>query len=812
VRDWVTRRPTAAAALLYLVLAFALFAPGLAPGRTLSASDVLWTSVPWEAVRPADVPGLGSNLDLQDAAVQFQPALRATRAALPHIPTWDPYTLGGRSFLGDPQSQVFSLFSVPSYVLPFWKSLAVVAALKVFVAALGAFLLGRALGMRFGGSLMTGLVFGFSLWAVTWISWPHGSVWALVPWLCLLCELTVRRPGPLPFAGLAGVVGLAFLSGHPASTLQVLFVVVLFWVGRVLASPSLRRGAAPRLLALGAGLVVGTALAAVALIPFVELLRHSSDATARADASSLLKQPSRYLLGIFLPDYWGHGRTALQLGGGLEERAYYVAALPLMLGAAALVLRATVVRIAVTLVGAATLAVATGLPPFYDIVVHLPGFDAANNGRFAVIAVLCLAVLAGWGLDELASAPQRRRAVVLACGALMLVLPVLIAVAGRDFGRDAFGDALRVAWGFADASPDHPAVIKLAALLDWLGVAAAALVLLVLRLRGRLGVPAFVALALVLVTFDLFKAGMGYTPAIPQSHAMQPATPAIEYLQARRPERFSALQVTKALSLVYPLVPNTAMNYRLSDVRGYVIPTEERYFGLWRDVIHRDDGCYYLFCTQAPPADDRSYRALALLGVGSLLQHPGDPPLAGLRPVYDGKDARIYRNPDALPRAFLVDRQVVARSAAAARDTVTAPGFPARTTAVVERPVTGLAAGSGSPGTAAIAGYEAERVAVDTDATRPALLVLTDNWYPGWKAKVDGKDAPVERVDYLIRGVRVPAGAHRVEFSYEPASWRAGWIVSLLALLAILGAAGFGWRRRRNQPGHAGPTAGMFEA
>ena len=65
--------------------------------------------------------------------------------------------------------------------------------------------------------------------------------------------------------------------------------------------------------------------------------------------------------------------------------------------------------------GAAALAVATGLPPLYDLVVQLPGFDAANNGRFAVIAVLCLAVLAGWGLDELTArdAAPRRRGVVL---------------------------------------------------------------------------------------------------------------------------------------------------------------------------------------------------------------------------------------------------------------------------------------------------------------------------------------------------------------------------------------------------------------
>ena len=195
---------------------------------------------------------------------------------------------------------------------------------------------------------------------------------------------------------------------------------------------------------------------------------------------------------------------------------------------------------------------------------------------------------------------------------------------------------------------------------------------------------------------------MGYNPAIPQSHAVQPATPAVRYLQDRSPQRFSALQVTSALSLVYPFAPNTAMRYQVQDVRGYVIPTEERYFDLWRDVIHRKDGCYYLFCTQAPPADDRSYRALALLGVGNLLQHPRDPPLAGQRPAYDGADARIYRNPAALPRAFLVDRQQVVDGAKAARDTVTAAGFPARSVAVTEQRIAGIPEGTAtsSPGAA----------------------------------------------------------------------------------------------------------------
>ncbi len=811
VVSWGTRRPTAVAAALYLLLSLIMFSPGLVPGRTLSASDLLWTATPWDSSRPASIPPLGSNRELTDSVAEFQPALLATRASLPHIPLWDPDTLSGRPLIADPQAAVFSPFSVPAYVLPFWKSLAVIAALKLFVAALGAFLLGRLLGMRFGGALLTGLVFGFSLWSVTWVSWPHMSVWAFLPWLCLLSERCVRRPGPLPFVGLAIVVGLQFLAGHPSSSYQILLVVGLFWVARVVLSAPLRRRFALRLLVLAFALVAGAAVAALVLLPFAELLAHSQDTGLRAQLASLFHEPTRDLLGIFLHDYWGHGPTSLEFASELEEHAYYVAALPLMLAAGALVGRPRRERIAVAAVGATTLAVATGISPMYDLAVKLPGLAAANNGRFAVVSVLCLAVLAGWGLDDLTGSrlrPSRRRAVI-AVSVALLAAPVVI-VAG-SIHLDAFGSALSVAWGFATptrklASPAGGGIsglIHLASLLEWLVVATAALVLLMLRLRGRLGTAAFVGLATLLVAADLFRAGMGYNPAIPLSHATQPATGAIRFLQAQRPARFAGLTPLAPVSLIVPLPPNTAMRYGLYDTRGYVIPTEERYHEIWRRVIAPSSNCLPAFCTAVADTTPRALHALGLLGVTDLLQNRRDPPLSGrgFRLAYQGPDARIYANPAALPRAFLVDQQLVVPGASAALATVASPRFPARSVVATEQPLPGLAPATGAraaaPGVARISRYDPERVVVDTSASHPSLLILTDTWFPGWHATVDGAPAPIHRVDYLIRGVPVPAGAHRIEFRYDPASWTAGWIISLATLLALATTAAIGWRRQR---------------
>ncbi len=74
------------------------------------------------------------------------------------------------------------------------------------------------------------------------------------------------------------------------------------------------------------------------------------------------------------------------------------------------------------------------------------------------------------------------------------------------------------------------------------------------------------------------------------------------------------------------------------------------------------------------------------------------------------------------------------------------------------------------------------------------MLVLTDVHYPGWKARVDGRSVPLERVNYLLKGVPLAAGDHSVELRYEPASWRAGWIVSLLGCLILVALTALGLR------------------
>ncbi|MFQ5416168.1 MAG: YfhO family protein, partial [Myxococcota bacterium] len=78
-----------------------------------------------------------------------------------------------------------------------------------------------------------------------------------------------------------------------------------------------------------------------------------------------------------------------------------------------------------------------------------------------------------------------------------------------------------------------------------------------------------------------------------------------------------------------------------------------------------------------------------------------------------------------------------------------------------------------------------ESLHIDNDTRYPALLLVTDSWYPGWRAWVDGEEFPVLRVNALFRGVSVAAGARRVEMHFDPLTFRVGTTATAAAALAI---------------------------
>ncbi len=160
-------------------------------------------------------------------------------------------------------------------------------------------------------------------------------------------------------------------------------------------------------------------------------------------------------------------------------------------------------------------------------------------------------------------------------------------------------------------------------------------------------------------------------------------------------------------------------------------------------------------------------------------------------------DVEVYENLKALPRAWFVSRAAIEPSADAL-NTIKAgqmkdgAAFDPAETVLFEkedfRNRENAAPQIVEPVNAEvrIKRYEAQRVELETRNERPGFLALSEIYYPGWEARIDGAQAPIERVDYALRGVAVPPGDHRVEFVFRSRSFRNGAVWSLLGVLLLL--------------------------
>ena len=169
------------------------------------------------------------------------------------------------------------------------------------------------------------------------------------------------------------------------------------------------------------------------------------------------------------------------------------------------------------------------------------------------------------------------------------------------------------------------------------------------------------------------------------------------------------------------------------------------------------------------------------------------------RLVHSG-DVKIYQNLDVLPRAFVVHRARVVEDDEAAVAAMRDESFrPNEEAILAEAPPGWEAWGTLTSSVEPVSpqatlnfdqvtmiSYEPERVIIEADLASEGYLILTDTWYPGWRAYVDGTESSIIRANLLFRAIELLAGQHRVEFSYEPGSLRIGAAISSAALLAIV--------------------------
>ncbi len=153
------------------------------------------------------------------------------------------------------------------------------------------------------------------------------------------------------------------------------------------------------------------------------------------------------------------------------------------------------------------------------------------------------------------------------------------------------------------------------------------------------------------------------------------------------------------------------------------------------------------------------------------------------RVAYFSDTVAVWKNLDALPRAFIVhSAQIADDYTALAR--LQEPDFPADRLALLAdgEPLNALS----SRDSVEIVAYQPERVQLSARTEQPGYLFLADSWYPGWHAMVDGRAAPIYRANVLFRAVPIEPGTHTIVFEYRPGSFVLGATISIISILVLV--------------------------
>jgi Bacterial membrane protein YfhO len=715
----------------------------------------------------------------------------AQRLVSGSFPDWYPFDGLGQPFAGMVISGAFHPLNVSYLVLPLQLALTLNVLLCFPAAVLGVYAFARRWGADVAPAVLGGTLFAFSGYLVSSTNnLLYLMAAATVPWALWSADCFLARPSWGRASGAGALSALVLLAGDVqafALTLGLLLLLSFCRRTRPLTAAGLLASALtaslvqllPTWQVLNQGRPGQQTLAQATLwsmhpLRLFELLlgpiftREPGDALGPAIARRLLDsgQPTLWVDSVYL----GIPAVALAIVGALVYRrtraAWVLAASTLLLLLLALGKRGGVTTVAYHLV------------PFFGAFRY--------PEKWVAFLTLGLALGAAAGFHAVLAQERHRQqlGVVLgAAGFLVLALGAEEAWLGR-LGRHLAGRLGNARLEFEAAAHFSDALGRGAAVSGGLTLLVAASLLFARRPRLQAGlVPACCFLGLLALNEPVYQVGTADVVAHPSPFLAAVRAPPWRVLQLSGPHlapsgtEMSAVE-RNALETVVTLAPVTPALFGAEGANTYLPGVSTRVFALSDDErawVHQRAS---LFST-------RYY---------SVAQGNAPDVIASGKHVLETLPSFGYilvEDAAALPRAYLA-RPVCVANADESLARIQARAFAQGAEAIIECP-SPLATSSSELGEVVSLASTPERVEVHVRASAPSVLVLNDAYYSGWRASVDGAEAPLLAANHAVRAVSLQPGPHEVVFRYRTPGL---WLGLCLTLLFLLGGASTAALRR----------------
>lgn len=726
------------------------------------------------------------------------------------IPQWNPHLFGGMPFVDAMHGDTFYPTALLRILVGTDTGMTWGMLLHVFLAGWFCFLFLRSLGLSFFPAVLGGVAYQMGGNVAGLVSPGHDGklfIAALLPLALYFVVRGVRDGRNAAWGALALVVGLAVLSPHPQLLQYMLLVTGAFALFLALGYGSeqaiARRAGLRRLAAALGSVAVGMVMGAIQFWPVKAYEPFSPRAGGKGwEHAVSYSMPPEEMLNFMIPQfsgildrYWGRN--------GIHFHSEYIGAVVLVL--AGLAFGAWALRSQRRQVwfwfGAFVISLLWALggnTPFYSLVYAVvPGtkyFRAPSTMLFVV--AFCAATLAAFGAERVMRMEYRRRYLVGwavasiaigALGALGAFTNLGVSIAGPERAELVLAndDALRVG--------------SLRAMVFILLAAGVAMVVTTRRVSRDLGG----SLLLLIVALDCWSVTRRYWSFSEPAEISFASNAIIDYLKEQpAPFRVLSFQTAPSEGVHDPLLNyDGLMAHGIASVLGYhgnqlgnydrLVGTAEGYRQVANPNFWRLINMRYVL-TNSPDN----------IGLRELKQVAG--------PVRDAAGSDLYLHEIPIETSYAwVTPAIVEADEETVLATVLDPRFDVRRVAVFDT----SAAVQGTELTslpeplslkANVTRYAPGAVSIELDGPAPAgsALMISENWYPGWRAQVDGTPVPVGKAAVSLMGIALPAGARSVELTFTNPAYETGktvtWAAVAFALLLL--GAGYLNDRRREAP------------
>jgi len=704
-------------------------------------------------------------------------------------PLWIPHALSGTPLLANFQSGLFYPLNLLFLIFSNVNAWSIYIIFQPILASLFCYLFLKNLKLSNFASLIGSFIFAFSGFMIVWLEYGilgHSGLW--LPLILLVINKLFEKPSFNWIVIGALAVSLSVLAGSAQISFLVFLVSLFYVIYKIIFYQ--KKDKIKIILYVFSFVLLGLSLSAVQLLPGFELWRFSirqNDPTTIAFNFGL--NPLKNLFLFLTPDFYGNPTTGNFWGwGAYNESACYVSVAGFLLAIIAFFnyrKDRTLNFFKILLVFSLLMAYKNPISS-YLFGQHLPLLASSSAGRFFFLTDFSLAILAAFGLEFFWIKRRKLSSLFILIIVFIPFLILLAVVFLRPelwLGKDLMSNLI-----VAKKNLILPAIIFFSSLI--------LLIALCLKTSSVFKKLIFTFLFLLIV-FDLFRFGFKYTPFTDKNY-LYPRTELTNFLKTQ-----------KGFYRFVGLIPQSMfIPYNLSSPEGYDALMTKRYSEFANQI---DEEKFSQVSTGSRWVIVHRYESslLNLLGVKYLLSFNSDPvgdwnhqyskyPKEKYQLIFQHGKSQVYERKNVLPRAFIVHDFKVLTDEKILETLMNKDFDPLKTLLLEEQPQDLPKEKLGKDEVVINEdSYFDNQVLIKTNSFSDGFLFLSDTYYPGWKAFIDGQETKIYRANYNFRAVIVPTGEHQVVFKYEPQSFKIGVYLSGGTLLLILTGWIIFWKKKK---------------